>query len=258
MPPRPQERRHRSRPSRAAAVVPAFPRCSCPSCSASRRPLAIPGAGRMRKSQLIEAIEAHQVGGGRQETSAARRGSDQRAASAGADATRPLKQDAMEADAFTRPGIGDGAQVGLGDAARGGIGADGAGQQQLSFYQDAGTAARPDSAAQDSAAQRAAQPTTAQPTTAQPTTAQPTTGRPRTAPPRWPPRAPLRPTRSAATGAAGTASRPGAGTRRPVSSPPATVPPATPVTRAAATPATRAPAIRTAATPATVPPRQTP
>ena len=79
--------------------------------------LAIPGAGRMRKSQLIEAIEARQVGGGRQETSAARRGSDQRAASAGADATRPLKQDAMEADAFTRPGIGDGAQAGLGDAA---------------------------------------------------------------------------------------------------------------------------------------------
>ena len=114
--------------------------------------LAIPGAGRMRKSQLIEAIEARQVGGGRQETSAARRGSDQRAASAGADATRPLKQDAMEADAFTRPGIGDGAQVGLGDAARGGIGADGAGQQQLSFYQEAGTAARPDSAAHDSAA----------------------------------------------------------------------------------------------------------
>ena len=69
--------------------------------------LSIPGAGRMRKSQLIEAIEARQVGGGRQETSASRRGSDQRAASAGADATRPLKQDAMEADAFTRPGIGD-------------------------------------------------------------------------------------------------------------------------------------------------------
>ena len=86
--------------------------------------LAIPGAGRMRKSQLIEAIEARQVGGGRQETSAARQGSDQRAASAGADATRPLKQDAMDADTFTRPGIGDGAQAGLGDAARGGIGSD--------------------------------------------------------------------------------------------------------------------------------------
>ena len=114
--------------------------------------LAIPGAGRMRKSQLIEAIEARQVGGGRKETSASRRGSDQRAASAGADATRPLKQDGMDADTFTRPGIGDGAQAGLGDAARGGIGSDEAGQHQLSFYEEAGTAARRDAAAHDSAA----------------------------------------------------------------------------------------------------------
>ena len=60
--------------------------------------LAIPGAGRMRKSQLVEAIEARQGGSPRQETSAARQGSDQRVASAGADATRPLKQDAMETD----------------------------------------------------------------------------------------------------------------------------------------------------------------
>jgi len=36
--------------------------------------LAIPGAGRKRKSQRIEAIEARQGGGPRQESSAARRG----------------------------------------------------------------------------------------------------------------------------------------------------------------------------------------
>jgi transcription termination factor Rho len=115
--------------------------------------LAIPGAGRMRKGQLGEAIEAHQGGGPRQETSAARRGSDQRAASAGADATRPEKQDAMQPD--TRPGIGAGARSGLGDGdarTRAGIGADGA-AQQLSFYEEADSAARRRGPAQDSSAQ---------------------------------------------------------------------------------------------------------
>jgi transcription termination factor Rho len=134
--------------------------------------LAIPGAGRMRKGQLIEAIEAHQAGGPRQEISAARpraggsgpaaaggqagsvvpsgqQGSDQRAASAGADATRPQKQDAMQPD--TRPGIGAGAQSGLGDGARAGIGADGA-AKQLSFYEEADSAARRGSPTQDHSA----------------------------------------------------------------------------------------------------------
>ena len=137
--------------------------------------LAIPGAGRMRKSQLIEAIEARQGGGPRQETSAARppargsrpaaaggqasrvvspgqQGSDQRAASAGADAARLQKQDAMEPDTHSRPGIGASAQSGLGDGAPAGIGADGAAQQQLSFYEEADSAARRDSVAQDGAA----------------------------------------------------------------------------------------------------------
>jgi transcription termination factor Rho len=114
--------------------------------------LAIPGAGRMRKNQLVEAIEARQGGGSRQQTSVARspaggsggvvvppgqQGSDQRAASAGAGAARLEKQDAMESDTHSRPGIGDSAQSGLGDGARGGIGADGAGRQ-LSFYEEAG------------------------------------------------------------------------------------------------------------------------
>ncbi|HJY56497.1 MAG TPA: Rho termination factor N-terminal domain-containing protein, partial [Streptosporangiaceae bacterium] len=136
--------------------------------------LAIPGAGRMRKSQLIEAIEARQGGGPRQETSAARspargsrpaaggqasravppdqQGSDQRAASAGAGAARLQKQDAMEPDTHSRPGIGASAQPGLGAGAPAGIGADGAAQQQLSFYEEADSAARRDSVTQDGAA----------------------------------------------------------------------------------------------------------
>jgi len=115
--------------------------------------MAIPGAGRMRKNQLIEAIEARQGGGPRQEPSAAQQGSDQRAASAGADATRPQKQDGMQPD--TRLGIGAGAQSGLGDGAPrtgAGIGADGA-AQQLSFYEEADSAARRRGPAQDSSAQ---------------------------------------------------------------------------------------------------------
>jgi len=110
--------------------------------------LAIPGAGRMRKSQLIEAIEARQGGGPRQQTSVAGQGSDQRAASAGAGATRPQKQDAMQSETHSQSGIGASAPSGLGDSRRGGIGAGGvteatgppgptgSGQQQLSFYED--------------------------------------------------------------------------------------------------------------------------
>ena len=87
--------------------------------------LGIPGAGRMRKSQLVEAIEARQGG------SAAGKGSGQRAASAGAGASRPAKQDAMESGTH---GIGDAAPSGIGDTARGGIGD--AAAQQLSFYEE--------------------------------------------------------------------------------------------------------------------------
>jgi transcription termination factor Rho len=117
--------------------------------------LGIPGAGRMRKGQLIEAIEARQGGAPRPETGAAKQGSDQRVASAGADSTRLRKQDAMEPDTRTHPGIGDGAAAGLGGTAQGGIGADGAGQQ-LSFDQ-AAAADRPNgqprqAGAQDTAA----------------------------------------------------------------------------------------------------------
>ena len=96
--------------------------------------LAIPGAGRMRKNQLIEAIEARQSGGPgpRQQSSVAQQGSDQQ------------KQDAMESETHSRSGIGASTQSGLGDGARGGIGADGTSQQQLSFYEEADSAARRD------------------------------------------------------------------------------------------------------------------
>ena len=93
--------------------------------------MGIPGAGRMRKGQLVEAIEARQGGGPRQETSAAKQASDKRVGSAGADSTRPRKQGAMESDMQPPAGIGADASSGLGDSARGGIGTDAG--QQLSF-----------------------------------------------------------------------------------------------------------------------------
>jgi transcription termination factor Rho len=115
--------------------------------------LAIPGAGRMRKSQLVEAIEARQGGGPRQQASAARRGSDQRAAAAGADAARAQKQDAMKSATHSRPGLGASAPSGLGDAARPAIGVDAPSQPQLSFYEEADSAARRDIPARDHAPQ---------------------------------------------------------------------------------------------------------
>ena len=114
--------------------------------------LGIPGAGRMRKSQLIDAIEARQGG------SAAGKGSGQRAASAGAGATRPARQDAMESGMH---GIGDTAPSGIGDAARGGIG-DGTAQQQLSFYEETAPKAAARTEAQASTAQDGASVSSAQ------------------------------------------------------------------------------------------------
>jgi transcription termination factor Rho len=117
--------------------------------------MGIQGAGRMRKGQLVEAIQARQGGAG-----IANQGSDQRVASAGADSTRLRKQDAMEPDTRTQSGIGDGAAAGIGASARGqgvGIGADraeGAGQQQLSFDQ-AAAADRPNGRTKQAPAQQA-------------------------------------------------------------------------------------------------------
>ena len=138
--------------------------------------MGIPGAGRMRKGQLVEAIEARQGGAPRQEAGAANQGSNQRVASAGADSTRLRKQDAMEPDTRTQSGIGDGAASGLGASARGGIGADGAGQQ-LSFDQAAVTD-RPNGRAQQATAQRAAQQGAAQQAPAQQAGAQEAGGAP--------------------------------------------------------------------------------
>ena len=137
--------------------------------------MGIPGAGRMRKGQLVEAIQARQGGAG-----IANQGSDQRVASAGADSTRLRKQDAMEPGTHTQPGIGDGAAAGIGASPRGqgvGIGADGSGQQ-LSFDQAAATgrtAAGP-SRPREQARQAPAQQAPAQQTAAQQAPAQETSG----------------------------------------------------------------------------------
>ena len=139
--------------------------------------MGIPGAGRMRKGQLVEAIEARQGGAPRQETRGAKQGSDQRVASAGADSTRLRKQDAMEPDTRTQPGIGDSASSGLGASARGGIGADGAGQQ-LSFDQAAAADRTNGGAQQDPAQQSSAQQAPAQQAPAQSAGAQETGGAP--------------------------------------------------------------------------------
>src|SRR3984885_8887791 len=78
--------------------------------------LGISGTGRMRKGDLVAAIQ-ERTGGGR---STARSASPTatRGTSAGADAPRPLNQDAMEADTSVRSGIG----VSTPAAAGGGIG----------------------------------------------------------------------------------------------------------------------------------------
>jgi transcription termination factor Rho len=90
--------------------------------------MGIQGSGRMRKGQLVEAIEAKQGGGPRQEAAAAKQTSDKRVAS--------RKQGAMESGTRTPAGIGETPAAGLGDAARGGVGSDGPAQQQLSFDQE--------------------------------------------------------------------------------------------------------------------------
>ncbi len=89
--------------------------------------MGITGTGRMRKSQLIEAIQSKQGGGATQQGAPARGSgrpagppagngsgtldnSVQRGASAGAGAPRHREQDAMESDTTTQPGLGDAAQ----------------------------------------------------------------------------------------------------------------------------------------------------
>ncbi|HZR53561.1 MAG TPA: transcription termination factor Rho [Streptosporangiaceae bacterium] len=79
--------------------------------------MGIPGTGRMRKSQLVEAIEARQGSG------TAKQDSDQRGTSAGAGATRPLKQDAMQDQNNSgRTGLGATSEPGLGSTEASGVG----------------------------------------------------------------------------------------------------------------------------------------
>jgi transcription termination factor Rho len=118
--------------------------------------MGIMGTGRMRKGQVIAAIEERQVSGtaqsgaaaGSQTPERAARGSRgegrgsqgaqndnsaKREAPAGAGATRPYEQDAMEFETSTQPGVGGGASTGgigensnQGGAAAAGIGGSGA------------------------------------------------------------------------------------------------------------------------------------
>jgi transcription termination factor Rho len=84
--------------------------------------MGITGTGRMRKSQLIEAIQSKQgaapaQGSGRPAGPSAGNGSGaldnsvQRGASAGAGAPRQREQDAMESDTITQPALGDAARA---------------------------------------------------------------------------------------------------------------------------------------------------
>jgi transcription termination factor Rho len=120
--------------------------------------LGITGTGRMRKSQLVEAIQDRQRGG-KAAAPTAHRGTEldnsaQRGASAGADAPRHREQDAMEPDRSTQPGLGEGSHPATsGQAAQAGgppaeAGGSGAGSQ-LSFDHpatpaEAGPAAAPE------------------------------------------------------------------------------------------------------------------
>src|ERR1700733_14464421 len=78
--------------------------------------LGISGTGRMRKGDLVAAIQ-ERTGGGRSTARSASQTAT-RGTSAGADAPRPLNQDAMDADTSVRSGIGVAAPA----AAGGGIG----------------------------------------------------------------------------------------------------------------------------------------
>src|SRR5262249_4231360 len=77
--------------------------------------LGITGTGRMRKSQLVEAIQGAQRGAGKDSAgsrdAAAADNSVQRGASAGAGAPRHREQDAMEPDRLSQPGPGEGSRA---------------------------------------------------------------------------------------------------------------------------------------------------
>jgi len=109
--------------------------------------LGISVSARMRKGDLVAAIQERQ-GGGRSATVKTSEESATRVASAGAGAPRPLNQDAMEADTSVRSGIGDAASsgAGIGDAPRtasGGRAGVGADRAVSAAVQQAAPAAQP-------------------------------------------------------------------------------------------------------------------
>ncbi|HEX7161243.1 MAG TPA: transcription termination factor Rho, partial [Trebonia sp.] len=92
--------------------------------------LGISGTGRMRKGDLVAAIQ-ERTGGGRSTARSASQ-SATRGTSAGAGAPRPLNQDAMEADTSVRSGIGEAAPAagsGIGDASAS-VGQSGVGEAE--------------------------------------------------------------------------------------------------------------------------------
>ncbi len=124
--------------------------------------LGIPGTGRMRKGDLVAAIKERQGGGraasqggqprqtapdGQRRAPVAAEESATRVASAGAGAPRPLNQDAMEADAAVRSGIGAaGRRGGIGDAPRStsaGEAGIGGGQAHAASVQQPASTAQP-------------------------------------------------------------------------------------------------------------------
>ena len=120
--------------------------------------MGITGTARMRKSQLVEAIQNRQ-GGQTAAPHATRRGaaldnSAQRVASAGADAPRHREQDDMEPDRTTQQGQGEGTHPAASgreapaSAPREGAAGGGGADSQLAFEQSAtgGQAARTDAA----------------------------------------------------------------------------------------------------------------
>jgi transcription termination factor Rho len=158
--------------------------------------MGIMGTGRMRKGQVIAAIEERQGGGPAPASRAASQparadGAAGRAAGggqgtndggpaadidnsvkrevpAGAGATRPFEQDAMEFGASTQPGVGGGTSAGgIGDSAQGGTGAAGIGSGSAPAVAPAGAqaavATQAPAGAGDTASQQGAGQQTASP-----------------------------------------------------------------------------------------------
>ena len=139
----------RSGGGRSGAGLPAM---LLPELQRLAQSLGITGTGRMRKSQLIAAIEerrgggeaAHGAPGGSQ--SEQTDNSVQRGVPAGAGATRPFEQDAMESVTSTQAGVGnDGCAGGIGEGTQ--AGAAGIGGGGLAVSRDGGAVVAGDLAA---------------------------------------------------------------------------------------------------------------